>query len=89
MRAGLAATMMITLALAAGCAAGRREASSPDFRGVSVGMTAAEAEAMAGAPLQRSADPAGEGQLEVWYYEGGVLILENSRVKFSRAAPGA
>ena len=92
MRAWLAATLMITLALAAGCAADRPGGPTPPtpaFRGVSVGMTAAEAESMAGAPLQRDPDPADGRQLEVWYYEGGVLILENSRVKVSHAAPGA
>ena len=89
MRAGLTATMMIALALAAGCAADRPAGPAPPFGGVTVGMTAAEAVSLAGEPAQKDGDLAGGGQLEVWYYEGGVLILENSRVKLSRAVPGA
>jgi len=53
---------------------------------VKVGMSASEVESIAGSPIAKERE-ALDGRTEVWYYEGGVIILEDSQVKFSFVAP--
>jgi len=69
-------------------ASGSAALRAPAFALVKLGMSASEVESAAGAPLAKaSRGPA--GTVEVWYYEGGVVILQDNQVKFSYAAPAS
>lgn len=86
---------VLSLWLAVGCAAtgpaGRtEEAAAPlserqerpcALDRVSIGMRAAEVESVAGGPVKVERKGEG-GSTQVWYYEGGVVILQADRVTF-------
>ena len=91
-----AVLVLVSFALASGCAAPSGPAGRPGpavqhpppptsaLTKARVGMLPDEVEAVAGKPT--TTDRLGsEEQLEVWYYEDGVVIFQGGRVRFLHA----
>jgi len=58
----------------------------PALAQVRPGMSASEVESAAGSPVAKEFRGRA-GNVEVWYYDGGVVILQDNQVKFRFAAP--
>jgi hypothetical protein len=98
-RTGAALLAICCLGLLVGCrgepsvgsmaswAAAQDEAGGPTgpLERVEEGMRAEEVEAVAGEP---AAIEQRDGETAVWYYEGGVVIFREGRVRFRYPLPG-
>ncbi|MCK4373766.1 MAG: hypothetical protein KAX19_00515 [Candidatus Brocadiae bacterium] len=71
------ALLAALLAAWVGCSA----AGPPPLSRVTVGMSAREVDAILGSPCAREQNGP-QGQMEVWYYDAGVVILQDAEVKF-------